>query len=104
MSNGKQRKSVATCAAQVAGAITASAGPSLQASRSSHQVFQPGASAGWAALALAGLLLVSPGCTPRLDPETYGEVVHTLPVVERAEEPFPLPELIEVDKPKTDPK
>ena len=58
----------------------------------------------WATLLLACLTLPSAGCSPRLDPETYGEVVHTLPEVPGAEEPFPLPELTQGEPPETAPK
>jgi hypothetical protein len=40
-------------------------------------------------------VLVSAGCDPPLDPEKYGEIVTTLPVVEGADKPYPLPQLEE---------
>jgi hypothetical protein len=44
-------------------------------------------------LVVVGLAL--PGCAPKLDPREYGEVIHELPKLPGAEEPYPLPELDE---------
>jgi len=39
------------------------------------------------------LLLVTPGCGPRIAEEDLGEISATLPVLPGTDEPYPLPEL-----------
>ena len=49
---------------------------------------------GWTvAVVIFGLLLA--GCTPDLDPEQYGDVVHELPEIGDIHRPYSLPELDE---------
>lgn len=104
MPNGKQNTNVAVRPRQVARSITASDGPALQVSSVADMTLHARAGFRWATLLLTCLALPSAGCSPRLDPETYGEVVHTLPEVPGAEEPFPLPELTQGEPPETAPK
>jgi hypothetical protein len=39
--------------------------------------------------------LVSPGCTRKLDPRQYGEVIHEVPKFRGTEKPYPMPQLDE---------
>lgn len=100
MTCGKQENFTAR-RAQVVRSITTSDAPALQASQAASRSTSGLSGLGGVASLGACLLLPATGCSPRLDPETYGEVVHTLPVVPGAEEPYPLPELTEGEPPKT---
>ncbi len=48
---------------------------------------------GMAIVSMGLLLALALGCSGRLDPEKYGEVVTELPHVKGVERPYPLPEL-----------
>jgi hypothetical protein len=50
---------------------------------------------------LVALVLVG-GCAPSLDPQEYGQVIHEIPKVEGADEPYPLPQLEEPPAEKKD--
>lgn len=51
----------------------------------------------------ATLAVSTAGCGPRLSDEDVGEKLDTLPVVEGVDQPYPLPELDDLEEPTGDP-
>lgn len=54
------------------------------------------------AILTATLAVSTAGCGPRLSDEDLGEKLNTLPVIEGVDQPYPLPELDDLEEPTDD--